>query len=312
MFDFLLLFLFALNHVDFNLSTYNQAISEKNLVIENLLDNNRIKIYHLENDLPPIKKSLSVSPSINITAKSAIVLDEKSGKILWQKNPNEVSSIASLTKLMTATIFLETKPDFEKDYEITKEDNEGVIGSILQVKQGDKLKVKDLFYSSLVGSINNTTKAMVHSTGISEEDFVKMMNERAQKFGLKDTKFTDVTGLDPGNESTPQEYIKIANYAFHNSKIKEAVNLPEYTFETIDKKIKHVIKNTDKLLTISELNLVGAKTGYLDEAGYTFVCEANKSGKEIMVVLFGSQSSESRFKEAEALINWAYESYIWL
>lgn len=309
---FLLIFLLSFNHFDYHPDLLNKNDAVKLEIATQLINNEQSPLFKVYRPLPPVKNSLFLSPAINITAHSGILIDKMSGAILWQKNAEEVSSIASLTKLMTAIIFLETSPDLEKEYTMTKDDEKGVTGSRLEVKAGEKLKVKDLFYVSLVGSANNATKALVHSTGISEDDFVKKMNERVKQLGLKNTKFNDVTGLDPENKSTAAEYVKIANYAFQNSQIKEAVNLPEYTFETIEKKIKHVIKNTNQLLPDPDLHLIGAKTGYLDEAGYTFVCEAEINGHDILVILFGSESGNIRFQEAKALFDWAFINYTWL
>lgn len=309
---FLLFFLLSINHFDYQVDLISRDDAFALQMTRQLINNGQFQSFQIYRPLPPLKNSFSSSPAINITARSGVVIDKMSGAILWQKNPEEVSSIASLTKLMTAIIFLETDPDFEKEYVMTKEDENGTIGSRLQVKTGEKLKIKDLFHASLVGSANNATKALVHSTGLPEEEFLKKMNERIDRLGLENTHFSDVTGLDPANKSTALEYSKIANYAFQNSKIREAVNLPEYTFETIDRKIKHLIKNTNQLLIDPDLHFIGAKTGYLNEAGYTFVLEAEQDGHPVIVVLFGSETDYFRFRETKALLDWTRQNYTWI
>ena len=174
------------------------------------------------------------------------------------------------------------------------------------------MTVRDLFYSSLVGSANNATKALARSTGLSEVDFIQRMNDKARSLGLANTKFYEVTGLDPDNHSTVHEYVRIARMAFSNSAIMEALTTQEYTFETIDKKIQHLIRNTNQLLQDSDLTLIGAKTGYLDEARFTFACQAERDGHEIFVVLFGSHSSAARFAEAKEIIQWSYNNNTWI
>jgi len=309
---FLISFLLSLYNFDYPSDLVARDNTFALQMTKQIINNRQSVSFQIYRPLPPLKNSFSNSPTLEITAHSGIVIDKMSGEILWQKNPEDVSSIASLTKLMTAIVFLETGPDFEKEYVMTKEDEVGITDSRLQVKTGEKLKVKDLFYSSLVGSANNATLALVHSTGLPEEVFIIRMNEKVHQFGLAHTYFLDVTGLAPENKSNTLEYSRIANYAFQNSKIREAANLPEYTFETIDRKVKHVIKNTNQLLIDPDLHFIGAKTGYLEEAGYTFACEAEENGHEIMIVLFGSESDCNRFREAKALFTWTLQSYTWL
>ena len=234
-----------------------------------------------------------------------------SGGVLRENNSDNQMSIASLTKLMTALIFLETNTEFSKEVTIEENDNSDIEGSHKYIQTGETMTVEDVFYTSLVGSSNNATKALARSTGLSEEDFITRMNKKAVDLGLLNTTFEEVTGLSPNNKSTVSDYAKIAGYAFRNLTIAEALNRSEYTFTTTTNR-SHRISNTNKLLSDNELQLVGAKTGYIDEAGYTFVCQAKEDGNKIMVVLFNSNSSQSRFDEAKTLINWVFDNYRWL
>jgi len=313
MFDVLLLTLLSIQCLDYSADIFHYDNSVKVEIIENLMDRKEPQtVYSIYKKLPPLKQSISLGPAVSITAQSAVVVDVGSGEILWQKNPQVVSSIASLTKLMTALVFLGTQPDFSQEIEFSVEDEEGVEGSRLYMKAGEKLTVKDLFYASLVGSANNAARALARSTGLTAEEFIARMNNKAKEMSLLNTVFYDVTGLNPENKSTVLEYTRLANYAFRNSQINEAVNTKEYTFRTLDKEIRHTIRNTNQLISDSELSFIGAKTGYLDEAGYTFVCEAQEDGHEITVTLFGSGSSQERFIETKSLIGWTFGNFRWL
>ena len=312
MLTFLLITLLHIHNIDYPAILHEQSPEDKQYVISQLFDSNYQPPYRINRSLPPLLKSPFGHPRINITAQSAVVIDAASGQILWQRNPDLVLPMASLTKLMTAIIFLETNPDFSKEVTIEENDNSDVEGSRLYVQPGEKMTVGDLFYTSLVGSANNATKALARSTELTEEEFIQRMNDRAKMLGLENTVFREVTGLDPENKSTALEYSRLAQYAFRHARIQEALNKDEYFFETIDKKISHRIRNTNELLTETELNLIGAKTGYLDEAGYTFVCQSEKKGLGVIVTLFKSSSSQARFSEAKELLNWAYQNYIWL
>lgn len=310
MLNIFLLTLLTLLHVNYDASLLNQSESVKQQIVENLLASYQPP-YRIYKVLPPIKNSMAVAPSINISANSGVAIDLMSNKVLWQKNQAQKSSIASLTKIMTALVFLETNPDLEKEFIISKEEEKETEGVTLRLKSGDKLKVKDLFYASLVGSANNATQALVKSTGLSKEEFVNKMNEKATQLGLKQTNYVGVTGLDPENQSIVSDIARLASYAFQNTLIKEALLTKEYNFETIGSKIKHHIKNTNDLLFDPSVNLAGAKTGYLDEAGYTYVSEIEKNGHKIIIVLFRSESSQARFQEAKSLAHWIYNSYRW-
>lgn len=297
--------------IDYSPSVLQLPVNQQQEIISHFFNNQYQPSYKIIRSLPPISRSSFVKPPILVTAKSSVVIDVMSGQVLFEKDTDLVMSIASLTKLMTAVIFLETNSDFSQEITIEEEDNSKVVGSRLYVVPGEKMTVGDLFYSSLVGSANNATKALARSTGLSEEEFLKRMNDRAKSLGLNKTEFFDVTGLDPRNTSTVYEYSRVAGYAFRNSLIRDALRQSEYVFSTLEKNISHRIRNTNQLLTDPELELIGAKTGYLDEAGYTFVYQSSDNGHIVMVVLFKSVSSSARFAETKALIEWSFSNFNW-
>lgn len=312
MISFLLATLVYLQHLDCPPSYYLHENVVSRQLTQALLDQRYHPSYTVTHQLPPVPRSPFFRPSRAITAASAAVIDVASGQILWQRQPTAVLPIASLTKLTTAVVFLGTSPDFSQEVIIEKEDNANSEGSALQVKTGERLTAGDLFYSSLVGSANNATRALARSTGLSNEEFVSRMNTVAQQLGLTQTTFHEVTGLDPTNTSVVNEYAQLARYAFTFDRIRQAATMAEYRFRTMDKKIEHKIKNTDALLTDSDVQLVGAKTGYLDEAGYTFAMEATVQGHDVLIVLFKSETSQTRFAEAKALLTWVGQAYYWL
>lgn len=312
MMTFLLTFLLALYHIDFSPDLWQPPVNRQYALVAELLNSPYQSPYRIYRAVPPIRQSPFVYPASSITAASAVVLDGMSGTQLWQRNPNLVLPIASLTKLTTALVFLDTQPDFSKEVTYEKSDDAESDGGTLLIRPGETLTVGDLFYSSLIGSANNATKAMVRSTGLSADEFVQRMNDKVNRLGLRQTTFHEVTGLDPTNTSTVLEYGKLASYAFRQPVIREALNRPEYVFSTINTRKPHRIRNTDKLLSDTELHLIGAKTGYLDEAGYTFGAEAEENGHYVVVVLFKCATAADRFSEAKVLTQWAYRNFIWL
>ncbi|PKL72739.1 hypothetical protein CVV26_00570 [Candidatus Kuenenbacteria bacterium HGW-Kuenenbacteria-1] len=252
------------------------------------------------------------NPEIKLAVPNGIVVDLKTKKILWQKKPQEKKSIASLTKLMSALIFLETNPDLMKKIKIIKEDEIG--GARLNVNFKEEIKTKDLFYAGLIGSKNNAFLALNRSTGLNKKDFVKKMNEKAQKMGLKNTYFVEPTGLDPDNLSTALEIAILAKQALKNQEIKKILIIDKYNFDTFLglKKIREIIvENTNELLG-GALKIKAGKTGFSNEAGSCLVIQAeNKDGNEIIAVLLGNKTKKKNFIEMKNLIEWIFENYKW-
>lgn len=249
---------------------------------------------------------------IKISAKGAIVLEENSGKILFEKEKDKILPIASLTKLMSALIFVETNPNWEEVVEIIKEDERE--GGALTVAPGETVTIRDLFYSSLVGSANNATVALVRSTGLKEGEFVRRMNEKAKSLGLQKTQFTEPTGLEDNNISTPYEMARLAQYIFKIPEIEEAASTKEYVFNTINTNKKHQLINTNKLLRSfldqPPYRVIGGKTGFTYEANHCLVTEVAKEGSgKVIAIVLGSQTDEDRFLEVKGLIYWAFENY---
>lgn len=262
----------------------------------------------LERTSAAVDEETVQSIGIKNSARAAVVFDSDSEQFLYEKNSQELLPIASLTKLMTAMVFLETNPVWTKTMEILPEDDR--IGAKIYIYKGEIVTLRDLFYSVLVGSANNATVALVRSTGLSEEEFVKKMNEKAQELGLTQTKFYDATGLDPQNVSTAKDVARMMRAALGYKKIREALSTVEYEFSTLNTNAHHRIKNTDVLLESflnqSPYTILGGKTGYLDEALYCFaVGVRDKNGKNIIVVTLGTPSSDERFLQAKGLIYWA-------
>ncbi|MFH0804833.1 MAG: serine hydrolase [Patescibacteria group bacterium] len=308
----LLLILVQLHRIDAPVSFIQQLpMSTQAAYATQLLQDGYPGAFRVTRPLPPLRTDFFVNSTVPITARSAVVLDAQSGAVLWFRQPDLVRPIASLTKLMTALVFLEQGVSFDTEVTIESSDNEGTEGSRLLVEAGERLTARDLFYASLVGSANNATRALARASGLTPEAFASRMNELAVTLGAPHTHYAEVTGLDPANVSTALDYSRIASYAFRNETVRQALATPEYTFETADQHVRHRIRSTDELLADQTIGIVAAKTGYLDEAGYTFACQAAGTGSLVTVVLLGSDTSQARFTESAALIRWVDSAYRW-
>ena len=272
------------------------------------LNNNNLNYIERVYQSGPIKNN-NTSLGLEVRATSVIIVDKESNKVLWQKNSDEVESIASITKLMTALVFLENNPGWETEVKINTTDYRD--GGRRRIYTGEVIKVKDIFNTALIASENNAISALVRSTGLSEEDFVKRMNERAMYLGMSKTVFSDPTGLNPNNKSTVEDLAKLIKIAFSRDEISNITSSKEYEFEVVNTGKKYVMENTNQLLD-SYLNIRAGKTGYLEEAGHclTSMIRGNNN-KEIYIVVLGSDSQYNRFQEVKALTTWTFNNYIW-
>ncbi|MFA6513681.1 MAG: serine hydrolase [Patescibacteria group bacterium] len=245
-----------------------------------------------------------------VLADKAAVLSEDGRFLFFNKNADVKQPIASITKLMTALVFIDTKPDWNKSYQITTADS--ISGGKLNLFLGDNVNLKDLLLTSLIASDNGATIALVHASGMSERDFVKKMNEKATRLDLHHTSFSDPIGLSDNNVSTAREVALLAKEALENPEISDAANLKEYKFQTLEGREK-IIESTDYLLFDSaktDFEPTGGKTGYTDKAGYCFVGRfKGVNGEDLIVAVLNSSGKNDRFKESKALIAWVFDNY---
>ncbi len=271
----------------------------------------------------PVTSTTETIPSLTVTGKGApakpdvsgtaySVVDAATGTTLAVKNGDTVMPIASITKLMTAMVFLDTKPDMNKVVTYSKADVTAY--AYLQVKPTEQLSNKDLLYSMLVGSANNAATALARSTGMTTAEFLTAMNAKAASWGLTNTTYVDVHGLNPENTSTANDLAVIAAHAFHDYPIiRKATTVTSYAFVTKNTKIRHTIKSTDKLLlNPGTLTITGGKTGYLDEARYTYALRAkNSQGAQVIVIMLNSPTTSQRFSDSAKLATWAWNAFTW-
>jgi serine-type D-Ala-D-Ala endopeptidase (penicillin-binding protein 7) len=282
-----------------------ENITEEGTVFFNIQSEN----VNRENIFPI--KITNDSIGVKVSAKSVLVEDINSNKTLWSKNSDEVRPIASITKLMTALVLLESEDtEWEKEIVIDKTDLNGDFNK-LKIYNWEKIKFKDLFISSLIASSNTGIKILVKNTGMSEEDFVHKMNDKAIEIGLNKTKFDDPTGLSANNVSTAKEVLELTKKAFSYPNIKEATSNKNYSFRTIGNNRLVYVKNTNELIG-GYLKIEAGKTGYTESAGFCLVSEVSYQDKEpILVVVLGSDSHYERFSDLKTVATWTFNNYSW-
>jgi D-alanyl-D-alanine endopeptidase (penicillin-binding protein 7) len=234
--------------------------------------------------------------------KAAYVVDANTNRVLFQKNPERVLPIASLTKLVTAMVFLRTNPDWDRVIEVIPEDVK--YSSRSHIRAREEITVRDLIHASLMSSDNVATKALVRTSGMPREDFVRRMNLMADSLGLGGTHFVEPTGLSELNVATAQDCARILRAATESEVVSAITQKPEYTF-TSNRKVHRLI-NTNRLLR-SQWTVTGGKTGFIREAGYCLVTNVKgPSGSDVTAVVLGAPSNALRFAEARRILDWTF------
>jgi serine-type D-Ala-D-Ala endopeptidase (penicillin-binding protein 7) len=273
-----------------------------------------IRIEILKSVGKDLNKEVSLATEPTVSAWSAVVMRESDGKILWDKNSEKVSPLASLTKIIAAQVFLDTKPTLSRVVTYLKQDeNYNYLyckpgeSAKLKVSDGETMTLQDLLYSALVGSANNAIESLVRNSGLTRDEFITKMNDKVQSWGASSTSFVEPTGLSEKNMSSPADYAIITKAAYANPLIQKISITSKYTFSTINTKVKHTINNTDKLIAAGKYNIIGSKTGYLDEARYCLMTRVKTVLGNLIVVNFGSTNKNNNFSDNEKLINYGLQ-----
>lgn len=262
--------------------------------------------------------SKGIGSQLDISSKSAIVMNEKTGEILWQKNASSTLPLASLTKLIAVKVFFDLRPSLSQvvSYSVKDEEynykyaNKAEVAR-LKLNDGDTLTIEDLVYSALVGSANNAVETLVRISGLSRDEFINRMNQAVNDWGAVSTHFVEPTGLSSQNVSSVLDYAIITKQIYTNPIIKKISAIAEYKFTTINTKKYHRIKNTDKLISASNLKITGSKTGYLDEALYCLMIRVEKDSLDpIIVVTFGAPARAKSFEETEYLAKYTFKGLL--
>lgn len=237
-----------------------------------------------------------------IKAKSAVLLDGSTGRILFEKNAGLRLPPASTTKVLTAILALEKG---EPGKIITVSSHAAATGeATLGLSKGDQLSFEDLLHGALLKSANDASVALAEAVAPSEEEFVGLMNLKARSLGAGNTTFYNTNGLPhDGHLTTAYDLAVITRYALRNPTFAEIVSKKYYIVAWQDKSWKRRIKNTNLLLW-SYPNATGVKTGTTDKAGKCLIASARKGTNELIAVVL---NSPDRYQEARGLLEYGFQ-----
>lgn len=248
---------------------------------------------------------------LTLNAKSSILIEASTGKILYEKNKDERYAPASMTKMMSLVIIMDNiyNGNLRLDEMVkTSKNASGMGGSQIFLKEGEEMSVDDMLKGITIGSANDATVALAERIAGSEEAFVKIMNEYAKKLSLKNTHFKNCTGLDENDHySSAYDMSVIARELVKHDKILNYSSIYE-TYLRSDTDNKFWLVNTNKLVRFYK-GVDGLKTGYTDTAGYCLTATINKDNMRVIAVVMGEDSSTTRNSEVSGLLDYAYNLY---
>lgn len=240
---------------------------------------------------------------LSVSSRSACLMDSDSGRVLYEKDRDTPRLIASITKIMTAILAIESN---RLDEEVTVgEEVLKMYGSNIYIELNEKMTLRDLIYGLMLRSGNDAAIVISVFVGGSEENFVKMMNEKAIEIGMKNTVFNNPHGLDEEtqNKSSAYDMALLSSYASQNETYMEIAGTKKYTTQS-DKK-SYLWNNRNKLLFSYEFCTAG-KTGYTPSAGRTLVTNASKDGLNLTVVTL---NDGNEYQTHEELYEYAFSHY---
>lgn len=249
--------------------------------------------------------------SLNLDSESAILIDEVSGKVLYEKNPDAKLPMASMTKIMSMLLIMEKIESGALKYDdkvIISKNASGMGGSQVFLQEGEEYKVEALLKCISVSSANDAVVAMAEKISGSVESFVNLMNEKAKELGLTNTKFANPHGLDAENHySSARDMSKLAKELLKHKDILKFTSIYEDYLTKPDGSQVWLV-NTNRLVRFYD-GVDGLKTGYTTEAGYCLTATAKKNDLRLISVVMKSSSGDARSKDTATLLTYGFNSY---
>ena len=238
----------------------------------------------------------------DIRAAAAIIFDPETGQVLWESNAQDKRSIASITKVMTAVVFLEDNPDLSREITITRSDV--FAASTTYLRANERVSLNHLLHLTLIASDNAAARALARVSHGGTESFIDRMNEKAIELGLESTSFADPSGLNPANISSAYDLSRLITLASGNETMAGIMRTPTFDVRTSRRTV--TIRNTNHLVRGGDVDVLGGKTGFIRKAGYCLatLLRLPQSNHQVAVVVLGAGSNNGRFWETRHLFNW--------
>jgi D-alanyl-D-alanine endopeptidase (penicillin-binding protein 7) len=238
----------------------------------------------------------------DIRAEAAIIYNPENGQVLWESNSTDKRSIASITKMMTAAVFLENDPDLNQEIVVQRSDVRAA--STTYLRAGYKLTTGDVLHLMLIASDNAAARALARVSPYGSEGFIDRMNDKAAELGLESTAYADPSGLLADNVSSAYDMAKLITFVSGDERIAGIMRKQYHTVAVGRRTI--TVHSTNQLVMRGDVDVLGGKTGFISKAGYCLatLLRLPEGGPQVAVVVLGAKSNAGRFWETRHLFNW--------
>jgi D-alanyl-D-alanine endopeptidase (penicillin-binding protein 7) len=237
----------------------------------------------------------------DVRAEAAIIYDSATGQVLWESNSNNQRSIASITKVMTAVVFLENSPDLSDSVVVDRADVRAA--STTYLRAGYTVTKGDLLHLTLIASDNAAARALARVSPHGSVGFIDRMNDKAKELGLSSTHYEDPSGLLSSNVSSAYDMAKLITYVSGDERIASVMRKQNYQVTSGRRVIN--IHSTNQLVMRGDVDVQAGKTGFIRNAGYCLATLLKlPQGPQVAVVVLGAKSNAGRFWETRHLFNW--------
>jgi serine-type D-Ala-D-Ala endopeptidase (penicillin-binding protein 7) len=275
-----------------------------------LADSSRLS---LEQDLPPsslIAQSsagglstsrpiASMVQSVRLNSSAAMVVDQVSGQVLIEKNADAELPIASITKLMTALVVLDAQLPLDEKIIITRSDARLEKNPPSRLPVGARLTRGELLHLALMSSENRAAQALGRSYPGGLSAFVRAMNVKAVKLGMASTRFTEPTGLNSGNVSSPRDLIRLVEESYLHPEIRRYSTAKQLNITVRGRTLQ--FRNSNVLVRAERWDLGLSKTGFIRDAGRCLVMQAEVESRPVIIVMLDAQGKQHRVRDAETI-----------
>ena len=250
---------------------------------------------------------------LEVSGKSALLMDITTGTVLFEQNPHEKLAPASVTKVMTMLLIMEAIDEGRISWNDTVTASEAAAakgGSQIYLKAGETMSVTDMVKSIAVSSANDCACAMAEHIAGSESAFVEMMNKRAEELGMNDTHFVNCTGLDDGADAASHLTSAYDIAIMSRELMLKHPDIQKFTTIWMDtvRDGSFGLSNTNKLVRFYP-GATGLKTGFTSAAGYCLSATAQREGLSLVAVVMGSKTSQDRFNACKQMLDYGFANY---
>jgi len=247
-----------------------------------------------------------IDDPLSLKSSVALVVDQRSAEVLFEKNAEAVLPIASLTKLMTALVVLEAHQDLDEVLKVTADDIDRLKHSRSRLRVGTRMTRREMLHVALMSSENRAASALARYYPGGLRAFVAAMNARARALGMRNTHFVDSTGLSSENTSTAHDLAKLALAAYRQPLIRDYSTQSSHLVKAGGYRLQY--RNSNRLVNNPDWDIGLQKTGYISEAGRCLIMQARIEGRPVLMIFLDSRGKYSRLGDAARVRRWLESS----